>query len=190
MEKPIKIAFVGTTTIGKTTLIEHYKDRFASNPHVALIDEAGRVFFEKHKIRTEDRLSYSIQRRIQTEIIKNEQRAHSNNPELILCDRSVLDAIVYCQVGGDFTGSNRLWHRVRNWIPSYTHILLLDPTGIPFQPDQIRQENLQARQNIHDTFESFFQNTGIPYTLLNGTLEEKISFVDDIINKKKPSTFY
>lgn len=183
MESITKIAFVGTTTVGKTTLIEHYREKFIDNPNVVIVEEAGRAFFERNKVKPEDRLSYAIQRRIQTVILKNERRAHSIHPELILCDRSVLDAAVHCQAGGNLRGSNRLLDRVRNWVPSYSNILLLDPIGIPFQPDQIRQEDIQTRQHIHDTFKRFFQGTGIPYTLLGGSLEDKVSFIDHIVKK-------
>lgn len=46
-EQPRKIAFVGTSCIGKTTLVDTYKDRFANNPYGAVVEEAARIFLTK-----------------------------------------------------------------------------------------------------------------------------------------------
>lgn len=180
-QDPIKVAFIGTSSVGKTTLVEEYERRFSGNTKVAIVPEAARRFFTDNPHVT-DRFGVDAQGQIQALALQQEQNAHNGGAEVILCDRSVIDAVVYVQAHGDNEGASQLLDRVSFWLPTYNKFLLLDPADVPYETDDIRQEDESVRQRFHDAYLAFFEETGIPYELLSGTLEQRISRVDEIIS--------
>lgn len=182
-EQPIKVAFVGTSCIGKTTLVDEYRQRFSGNSsYGAVVEEAARTFFTQNPDVT-DRFSAEAQGQVQALALRSEQDAHNTGARVILCDRSVIDAVVYVRANGDREGADRLLKGVEFWLPTYHRFLLLDPADVPYQIDDVRQEDEQVRQGFHNAFLEFFQESGIPFELLSGTVEERITRVDQIINE-------
>ncbi len=175
----MKIAFIGTSCVGKTTLLEEYRETFKNDPRVAFVAEAARTFFAHHPV--SDRFSVEAQGKIQLLALKNEQEAHATGARLLFCDRSVLDAVVYVRASGDHQGASQLFERVRMWAATYTKLLLLDPAGVDYVTDGIRQEDLETRQQIHDAFIQFFQETSLPYELLKGAFQERCRRIDEIL---------
>src|SRR3990167_2895985 len=92
--KVIKIAFVGTSSVGKTSLLWEYKKRMKNNPSVAFVHEAARDFFENNPT-VKKRFAKDAQEKIQSLMLKREKKAHGSGAKIILCDRSVIDAVVY-----------------------------------------------------------------------------------------------
>lgn len=181
-QEPKKIALIGTSRVGKTIIFEYFRKSFAGNPNVAFVEEAARIFFRQNP-QIRDRFSVDAQGKIQALALKSEQDAHQSGAKVILCDRSVIDAIVYVRSQGDTKGGNELLKRVEFWLPTYHKFILLDPAGVPYETDDIRQETPQTRHEFHDSFLKFFEETGILYELLSGTKEERISRVTKILEK-------
>jgi nicotinamide riboside kinase len=179
---PHKIAFVGTSCIGKTALLEVFSQRRAETPTIAIIPEAARDFFLATTV--EDRFSADTQGRIQALALQREQEAHSNGADIILCDRSVIDAVVYTEAHGDPEGAVALLERVEFWLPTYNSFLLLDPADIPYQTDDVRTESAAKRQEFHEAFLVFFKKTGIPYQLLSGTIDERVATIEALLNTR------
>lgn len=178
-ESPRKIALVGTSRIGKTPILEAFAKR---NLSIAIVPEAARDFFEAHpEIEIKDRFQKSAQERIQYVAFRREQDSLREKPQIILCDRSVLDAVVYVRATGDREGSEELLGRVRFWLPTYDKFLLFDPAGVPYEKDEIRQEEIEMREKFHEAFLDFFQETGIPFELISGSLEDRINHVGKIL---------
>ncbi len=175
-----KFAFVGTSCTGKTSLIEHFKNTYSGNQSVVFIPEAARIFFTQNP-QIADRFSVTVQGAVQALTLKNEQEAHQSGVKIILCDRAVIDAIVYVSSQGDTKGASELLKKVEFWLPTYSKFFLLDPADIPYETDDIRQETPETRQKLHDAFLNFFEETGIPYELLSGTIEERIRKVKRIL---------
>lgn len=176
-EQPRKLAFVGTSCVGKTTLLDEYKRR---SPLVTIVEEASRKFFIQNPD-IKKRFSFEVQGKVQQVALENEERAHGSGATIILCDRSVIDAIVYVKAKGDQVGARELFKRIEFWLPTYHKFLLLNPADIPYQKDNVRQEDEAERQEFHEAFINFFNETGIPYELLSGTMEQRIVKVDEII---------
>jgi hypothetical protein len=110
--------------------------------------------------------------------MKREQDAYRVGVRRIICDRSLLDASVYVFSSGDKAGADKLFDRVRFWIPTYTKLWLLDPTDVPYKQDAIRQESEEVRQGFHQAFLDFFRQKGVRYELLSGTVDERMKRVD------------
>lgn len=179
-EKSIKIAFVGTSCTGKTAIIETYRRRFKNNPKVAFVEEAARIYFQNnpHVI---DRFSVDAQGKVQALALSNEQSAHATGARVILCDRSVIDAVAYVKAQGNKEGSEELLQKVEFWLPTYYKLLLLDPADISYSRDEVRQENESKRWQFHETFIELFEEKQISYELLSGVIEERTARIDQIL---------
>lgn len=177
-----KVAFVGTSCTGKTTLVNHYREKFKENAEVVIVEEAARIYFENHP-EVEDRFSNEFQSRIQELAQQNEQEAHFEEARVILCDRSVLDAAAYSLAMGDKDCSDRLFERVKSWIPTYSCLFLLDPSDVRYSTDEVRKENENLRGQFHRAFLELFREKKVPYKLLSGTLQERIQQIDEILEK-------
>lgn len=176
---PKKIAFVGTSCIGKTALLEIFSQQQTEVANIAIIPEAARDFFLSNVV--EDRFSADTQGKIQALALQREQKAHDSGADIILCDRSVIDAVVYTEAHGDPKGAIALLERVEFWLPTYNSFLLLDPADIPYQRDDVRTEDALKRQQFHEAFLAFFEKTGIPYQLLSGTLDERVGKIEALL---------
>lgn len=180
-ERARKIAFVGTSRTGKTAIFEHYQQKFNGHSKVAFVEEAARRYF-RDNTHIVDRFAKEPQGEIQQLALGAEQKAHASGAEIIICDRSVIDAVAYVRANGDREGSEELLEKVAFWLPTYHKFLLLDPSGVPYETDEIRKEDEETRQQFHTAFMELFEEKQILYELVSGTLEERIRRIDDILS--------
>lgn len=176
--KPLKVAFVGTSCIGKTTLADAYRAR--NIPGLVIVDEAARTYFTNNP-QVQSRFSVAAQGNVQELALMNEQRAHRSGASRIISDRSVLDAVAYVRSQGDLEGSDLLLDAVRFWLPTYSGIFLLDPADIPYKVDSVRQEDEVTRDAFHQAFIHLFREEGIPYELLSGSVSARMRHVDQVL---------
>lgn len=176
----IKVAFVGTSSVGKTSLLWEYKKRMKNNPSVAFVHEVARDFFKDNPT-VKKRFAKDAQEKIQTLMLKREKKAHVSGAKIILCDRSVIDAVVYVRSTGDIEGANELLEKVRFWLPTYHKFFLLDPADVLYEKDDVRQEDEKVRQAFHNAFLEFFKESQIPYELLSGNIKERSAGVDKVL---------
>lgn len=179
-KETIKLAFIGTSCIGKTTLLNELRRLERGKPDVAFVSEAARQYFSENP--TADRSSEVTQEQIQALVIEMEQVAHSSGARIIFCDRSAIDAVAYLKSSGNEEGVVRLLSRIVDHLSTYRRLLLLDPLDIPFAQDEVRSESEEERNGFHRAFLVLFEEQGVAYELLSGTLEERIQKVYEIIN--------
>ena len=169
-----KIAFVGTSCTGKSTLCRS----FSLDASVAIVPEAARDYFAQHPIPAALRFSFAVQGAIQRRIVNSEAEAERLGQEnKILCDRSVLDPAVYTLFGGNPSGSQLLLSHARRFLSSYSRIVVLDPDDIPYTQDQIRTENADDRMTVHYLFLECFTRWSIDFSVLSGTADERANQV-------------
>lgn len=172
-----KIAFVGTACAGKTTLLEDLRTEYENDPGVAFVEEAARKFFEDNPVPIELRFVLDTQFSLLELIMANEITAEEGGAHTIICDRSVIDAPAYVSAGGDQSGSQKMYEKVRDWLPTYTKFYLLDPDDVPYVNDDVRIETLEVRQQIHEAYLGFFALHDIGYELLSGNQEQRLEIV-------------
>lgn len=177
---PFKIAFVGTSCIGKTTLLEDLRMHYDQNQAIVFVEEAARLFFTQNPQIT-DRFSVDIQGKIQDLALQNERNAYQSRANIILCDRSVIDAVVYVRSQGDKEGAEKLLKRIEFWLPTYRKFILLNPADIPYQTDDVRQETEQTRHKFHEAFIEFFAGKKLPYELVSGNPQERLKRIKNIL---------
>lgn len=182
MSEVVKVAFVGTSCIGKSSLLGVCEKRMGGR--VISVSEAAREYFVTHPEVT-DRFSFEAQGDVQALAFQKEKSAHQQALKLgkaaIICDRSVLDAPVYVSSQGHDVGAFTLLQRARPWLPTYDRIYLLNPDDVPFTQDQVRDEDEATRKLFHDTFLDFFTANDIPYDLLSGNTDERFNQVSNFI---------
>jgi hypothetical protein len=185
MVEVVKVAFVGTSCIGKSSLLDACREELGDD--ALFVSEAAREWFSLHP-NTTDRFGVAAQGKVQALALQKEKDAHelaASQPgrlPIILCDRSVLDAPVYVYSQGDETGAQELLNRVRSWLPTYSKILLLDPVDVAYSPDDIRAEDEATRQLFHGAFLDFFDANDVDYQLLSGTLTDRLGQVQSLLN--------
>lgn len=113
---PVKIALVGSLSVGKTTILNTLRKKYKGRKEIAFVDEVAREYFQKYGMK--ERFSVKAQSRIQEFILKREQKIHNQKPKYIICDRSVIDSVVYLKSYGDKKGSEILLKRIRLWLPT------------------------------------------------------------------------
>jgi predicted ATPase len=180
-----KFAIVGTSCVGKTTLINKLENHLQLNyaeKQIAIVPEAARYYFENKNVSKP--FSYFHQSRIQNLAMKLEQQIEKNTPDIIVCDRSVLDAIAYIKAQGTQHETEKLIKKVHTWLSTYTHFFLLDPVGIDYKTDSIRKELAKTRNSFHIAFLEVLQNLALPYTLVSGTELERFNKIEKLINTK------
>jgi nicotinamide riboside kinase len=176
---PSKYAFVGSGCVGKTTLLQHFQAKLAQRRDVVFVEEAARDYLALHNV--ESRFGAEAQGRIQGLALSRERSALEGGPRMILCDRSVLDAVVYTRALGDLRGAKTLYDRIAAWIPTYSEIFLLDPKGVPYVDDDVRTEGDDLRMRFHRTFLEVMSEEEVAFRLLSGALSERISAVEDAL---------
>ncbi len=171
----VKIALIGTSCVGKTTILDELKNIFTD---YVFINEVAREYFIKSK--SNDRFSFQDQKNIQDLVIETEKKM---NGRIVICDRSVICPIIYTHAGGDVDGAQTLHSRVSEWIPTYTHLVILDPSEVPYEKDLVRDEDNNFRMKVHKVYLEFLKEKNIEYSLISGSLEDRIKKVTEIINK-------
>ncbi|HEY4497070.1 MAG TPA: AAA family ATPase, partial [Candidatus Paceibacterota bacterium] len=114
----------------------------------------------------------------------NELKAYEAKPKFILCDRSVIDPVVYALAEGDTDRADRLLARMRHWLQTYHQFILFDKEGIPYKQDEFRDEDYKYRDKVHDSFIDFFSSLNIPYVVAAGDSENRTDFIERLLAEK------
>lgn len=175
-----KIAIVGGSATGKTTLLARLENQFAQNPNVVFVHESARQFFTEnpHNIT----FSFEAQEKILDLVLENEKHAMSRHPRLIVTDTSALEVMFYTKVHGDEKGAAVLLKRIESYIATYTKFLVMNPNDVAFENDAIRRESKEVRDRIHRLIIEFYHTNNLRFELISGTIPERQKRVSDIIN--------
>lgn len=147
MSAEIKVGLMGGPSSGKSTLVGALEAMYPDPRDVAFAEEQARKFFEEVHVPTEDREKPEIQGAILDRIIANEQAIALIRPKAIVTDRTVLDPAVYSFVAGHTEDAQLLLDRVRSWLPTYSHLYVLDIHDIKHENDDVRYEDEAHREN-------------------------------------------
>lgn len=178
-----KFALIGTSCVGKSTLlplIQKKLQRTYRGMHIISVPEAARHYFVARNARKP--FSYFHQNNIQNIAKQFEQNAYKQNPDIIICDRSVLDAVVYVKTADSSEKASRLLDKIISYLATYHHFFLLDPNDVAYIPDKIRKESFQTRSAFHKTFLAMLLMLQLPYTLISGNQVKRLNTIQSIIS--------
>lgn len=176
---PIKLAIVGASSTGKTTLLTHLEASYKDDARIIFVHESARQFFTENPDKIE--FTLPIQEKILSLVFENEKKAELKNPFVIITDTSAIETVLYTKVQGDEDGAASLLEKVRPHIKSYTRFLLLNPDDVLFENDEIRRETKETRDSIHKLLVEFYKKEHLPFTLISGTIPERQKRIHDII---------
>jgi hypothetical protein len=177
-----RVGIIGTVCVGKSTVLECLKNTYQRDTRVALLDEVARPFFDAHREITERR-SVNVQTLLMNMIIVEELKAECrpNRPEIIVSDRAPICAPVVVASEGNIEAADILHKTLEARAVPY-ELLLFDVEGVPYNrqvPDF--EQVMGKRSRIHEQYKCFMEERAIPYTLVGGTLEERVAQVDSVI---------
>jgi predicted ATPase len=181
----VKIAFIGTHGVGKTTLCYHLagilKKKLGS---VDIVKEVARACpLPINRRTTLAAQSWILHTQIAMEIVS---QAQNDN---VICDRSVLDNYAYLvHAEGAHPVLDQL---VRYWMETYDYLFKV-PVGLVLQKDGVRDVDAEFQLAIDRLVDRMLQERGLRYYNLSGSNREIwIAFVMSVVEREgrtSPST--
>lgn len=183
---PFKIALVGASCSGKTTLFENCRKYYADRNDFLFVEESARPYIKEQWAKDPNTNIFTLdfQKTIQDRTLENEKNAHSKSPSVIICDSTVIDQVVYTKVSGEKMGAEELFNRIVRWLPSYNIFLMCDPNEVPYVTDGERTMTPQQRMMLHDTFNELLQEKNIPFLMISGNPQQRVEKVHQILRTK------
>ena len=183
--KPLRVAFVGTSGTGKSTLSRFVSDRMGI-PH---IEEQARVVSSDMGTTLRDmryRDPYLFQRRVLEYQFQREKDLSGSG---FISDRSVFDPLVYLMRFTDPTPMlvsqyKAIIFRYYSNHP-YTHIFYLRPGEFDPPDDGVRSTDRLYRYQVDGMFLMLLNSYSIPYRVITGTIEDRYEKVARIIEESR-----
>lgn len=178
-----KVAFLGTSCAGKTTIAQFYKMRTDLLFDLQVIDEIARWYFETHIV--DDHFSVETQQAIQSLVIKTEiEHIKKLQPDVLLCDSTVVNPILWTMASGDMQGAKRLLESVSWWLPTYDVTFVFDPDDVEFVQDaRVRVEDYKLRMKFHELLLEFLSFHDIEYFYIQGSVAHRVELIDSVLHQ-------
>ena len=162
MTQVARVAILGAESTGKSTLAAalaiHYGTVWVPEYLREFVETEGRVPFEQDQLRVAQ---------IQME---REQAAEAGASRFLFCDTTPFMTAIYSGV---------YWGRVDPQLAAldllydYAVTLVAAPDG-PWVPDGLQRESAAVRLQVHQALIDKLERRSIPYTLVTGSLEQRI----------------
>lgn len=178
----IRLAVVGTHSVGKTTLVHALRDALAGQCDVAILPEVAREMASKgFKLNTDiteyGAITYA------REYLRREREVVA---DVVLSDRSSLDLLAYLTV-------NRS-HKIRTGVLSmirevaYLESLRFDeylylPIEFPLSMDALRPADVTYQKAVDTEIVSLLSSMRVKWTPVQGTVAERVQVVISIIER-------
>ena len=150
-----KIAVIGTHGVGKTTLCDYLSSYTKSlGKKVACVGEVVRDC----PYPINQGMCYKAAEWTVFSQVLRERKEERENPDLIICDRSFFDPMIYLDMAKKVydEGEVHLHRGLRgfasNFLFCYDTIYLVQPSKRPIDSDGFRDTNKEFQEKIHDWF--------------------------------------
>ena len=174
MTQVLRVAILGAESSGKSTLAA----ALAAHYGTLWVPEYLREFVE-----TEGRVPYETdQYPIARTQMERENAAAEQATRFLFCDTTPLMTALYSMV---------YWGRVDaqlaalDRVHDYAHTLVAALDG-PWIPDGLMRESEAVRQSVHRQVLAALERRAIPYTLVSGSLLERMLQADRVLNATAP----
>lgn len=182
------VSFSGAQSTGKTTLLNHLKDK---NPDVDFVPEVTRKIKRELDLPINESGTDLTQYMIMAEHVRNIYSRRQSD-KLAILDRCALDGIVYTQWMSEqelisiktFSTAYTIYEKI---IGNYDVIFYTDPNDVEIEDDGERSTSLQFREGIINLFENYItsrQYERIPKIIvLSGTVEKRLEKIKETIEQ-------
>ncbi|NND62818.1 MAG: ATP-binding protein [Flavobacteriaceae bacterium] len=173
----IKVVLFGPESTGKSTLAE----RLANLYDTEWVPEFMRDYLQKKWDKEEKQISKEDLLPIAEGQIRleNEKVIHANS--YLFCDTNLRELKVYCRYYYNGFCPSEILEAADNH--EYHHYFLTD-IDLPWVADDLR-DRPDDRQNMFRIFEQELIENNLPYTLLSGSLEERIEKATQVLETLK-----
>jgi len=160
----MKIVFTGPESSGKTTLAEILCQKYP----FTLVREFSREYMKKTG------LNYDRQHVYEMGLLQLwEEKTTMKGHPLICCDTDLQNILLWQKVRyGSYDE-----HLLKMWLTSPGDHYFVCRPDIPWQPDSLR-ENPLDRGELFDMHLELLNTYKMPYTVIEGNLEQRIAFVE------------
>ena len=180
-----KLAFVGTHSSGKSTLIDAYLAE-ETGTSVEVIRGIARAVVKRGFPLAKGSTVDSYTNYIRDQLSQERQLADSK-ADLLFSDRTVLDAASYARVNSGLP---------RPFVPDYFVEMLLEvallearrydlfvycSAEFPMVPDPFRPEDEPYRQKVGDQVRKFLEEHGLPHINATGDVPTRLEILKDAI---------
>ena len=164
----MKIVFTGPESSGKTTLANLTSRKFG----IALVQEIARDYIPTLKSTYTKDDVYTIAK-LQ---VNEEQLQYSKNIN-ICCDTDLLTIVIWINDKFGYFDQTMF----DTWLVMQSDVLFLCKPDFPWEFDQLR-ENPYDRDRIFEMYEEILTKNMIPYIVLEGSLDDRMSIIKDQLN--------
>ncbi|GAB5398721.1 MAG: hypothetical protein Aureis2KO_03060 [Aureisphaera sp.] len=173
----LKIVLFGPESSGKTTLAKALAQIYQTEWVPEYMREYLQEKWDVHReLITKEDLIPIAQGQIERE---NENASRANS--YLFCDTNLRELKVYCEYYYKGFCPEPILEACRN--ENYDHYFLTQ-IDVPWEKDDLR-DRPDDRSTLFRTFESELITNHLPYTLLEGTLEERIHTASQVLHKLK-----
>lgn len=167
-----KIAIVGTHGVGKTTLCKALAEYAkAQGKKTECVSEVARDC----PYPINQGMCYKAAEWITMTQVWREREAERQSPDLLVCDRSFFDPMIYMDVTKKDFDENEmnLFRGLRafasNFLYAYDFVYFVQPSKRPIDPDGFRDTNKKFQESIHSWFSEEINDAMETYCI---TMEE------------------
>jgi nicotinamide riboside kinase len=162
----MKIGIMGTHSVGKTTLALRLAARLKRTypeKSVGLLNEIVRQCpFPVNKKTTPNTQLWIYHKQMSEEI------ELSAAYDILICDRTVLDGLIYAQWAGFRDIVDDCLNQALSWIDTYSRLYWLRPNGKPVA-DGFRDTDVNFQQDIDGIMAAWIKQFGISATVVGNT---------------------
>ena len=176
----LKIAFIGSHGVGKTTLCSSVHARLKQkNIASFMIDEIASDLpkgFEVNEKTDFESQFYILLKQMERELINTKKHYR-----VLCCDRSVVDSLAYSHNAMKTLKKierheiNFMEHFVKYWLKTYDYLFLVEPFADVIEDDSYRSTDVQFRDTIHQIILDYIDTMKIAKKVYHiaGTIEER-----------------
>ena len=175
----MKIAFVGTVSVGKTTLV----NELAKLPQF----KDYKIATERSKYLRDLGIPLNTDSTLKGQMIFAAERASELFNENLLTDRSIIDVMAFTKLAKSI--SNREKHDFKELfstlIPEYDFIFYISPEGVEIEDNGTRTTDSIYRDDIDYTINRYielYEHKFKNFNRISGSVEDRIKQVLEIIS--------